>query len=72
MSDIDRYDTVAAIAIPSCMQPPSHRGVFSWLEQLRGGQILEEGQVLQLCNRAKEIFIEEANVQRVDTPVTVR
>ena len=27
--------------------------------------------MLNLCNKAKEILIEEANVQRVDTPVTV-
>lgn len=42
------------------------------MEQLRKGQILDEPDVLKLCNKAKEILIEEANVQRVDTPVTVR
>jgi hypothetical protein len=45
--------------------------VRRYIEKLRKGQILEELQVLNLCNKAKEILIEEANVQRVDTPVTV-
>lgn len=44
---------------------------FRYLETLRKGNFLTEGQVLNLCSKAKEILIEESNVQRVDTPVTV-
>jgi hypothetical protein len=44
---------------------------FRYLETLRKGDFLKEDQVLNLCNKAKEILIEESNVQRVDTPVTV-
>jgi hypothetical protein len=39
---------------------------------LRKGDFLTEEQVLGLCNKAKEILIEESNVQRLDTPITVR
>ncbi len=45
---------------------------FRYLETLRRGDFLTEEKVLNLCNKAKEILIEESNVQRVDTPVTVK
>lgn len=45
--------------------------IFRYIEKLRNGDILTEDQVLNLCNKAKEILIEESNVQRVDSPVTV-
>ncbi len=45
---------------------------FRYIETLRKGEFLPEDHVLNLCNKAKEILIEESNVQRVDTPVTVR
>jgi serine/threonine-protein phosphatase 4 catalytic subunit len=41
------------------------------LEQLRNGECLPESEVRTLCDRAKEILIEESNVQRVDAPVTI-
>ena len=41
------------------------------MQLLRKGDHLTEDQVLNLCNKAKEILIEESNVQRVETPVTV-
>ena len=42
------------------------------IETLRKGQFLKESEVKDLCARAREIFVEESNVQRVDAPVTVR
>jgi hypothetical protein len=42
-----------------------------WIEQLRNCEIIKESEVKALCNKAKEILIEEENVQRVDAPVTV-
>lgn len=41
------------------------------IEQLRRCEYLSEAEVRLLCNKAKEILIEESNIQRVDAPVTV-
>ncbi|KAI9011414.1 putative serine/threonine protein phosphatase 4 catalytic subunit [Gaertneriomyces semiglobifer] len=41
------------------------------IEQLRRCEILTESEVKELCNKAREILIEESNVQRVDAPVTI-
>lgn len=42
------------------------------IEQLRRCEYISEPQVKELCLKAREILIEEANVQWVDSPVTVR
>ena len=41
------------------------------ISKLRKCEIISEQEVKQLCNKAREIFVEESNVQRVDTPVTI-
>jgi len=41
------------------------------IEQLRRCEHLKESEVKNLCARAKEILVDESNVQRVDAPVTV-
>lgn len=41
------------------------------IEQLKRCEIIKESEVKQLCARAREILVEESNVQRVDSPVTV-
>lgn len=41
------------------------------IEQLRRCEIIKESEVKSLCSKAREILIEESNVQRVDSPVTV-
>lgn len=41
------------------------------IEQLRKCEIIKESEVKALCAKAREILIEESNVQRVDSPVTV-
>jgi serine/threonine-protein phosphatase 4 catalytic subunit len=38
---------------------------------LKGGELIKEDEVRELCYKAREILIEESNVQRVDAPVTV-
>jgi serine/threonine-protein phosphatase 2A catalytic subunit len=43
----------------------------SWVERLMGCAPLTELEVKQLCDKAKEILIEESNVQPVRAPVTV-
>lgn len=43
-----------------------------YIETLRKCEIITEAEVKNLCNKAREILVEESNVQRVDAPVTVR
>ena len=40
--------------------------------ELRRCEYITESEVKELCMKAKEILVEESNVQRVDAPVTVR
>ena len=42
-----------------------------WLEQLKELKCLSEEDLKQLCEKAKEIFIEESNVQNVSAPVII-
>ena len=42
------------------------------IEQLLRCEPISEEEVKRLCIKAREILIEEANVQVVDSPVTVR
>ena len=39
---------------------------------LRRCEVLKESEVKVLCQKAMEILVEESNVQRIDSPVTVR
>jgi hypothetical protein len=39
---------------------------------LRRCETIKESEVKALCSKAREILVEESNVQRVDSPVTVR
>ena len=41
------------------------------IETLRRGQFLKEEEVKALCEKARELLVEESNVQRIDAPVTV-
>lgn len=41
------------------------------IEQLKRCEIIKESEVKALCAKAREILIEESNVQRVDSPVIV-
>ncbi|XP_063219964.1 serine/threonine-protein phosphatase 4 catalytic subunit isoform X3 [Bacillus rossius redtenbacheri] len=41
------------------------------IEQLKKCEIIKECEVKALCAKAREILVEESNVQRVDSPVTV-
>lgn len=45
--------------------------VESWIEKLSRCEALEEWCVVQLCELAKEIFVSESNVQRIQAPVTI-
>ena len=41
------------------------------IEQLRKCQYITEIEVKLLCEKAKELFIEESNVQTIDAPITI-
>jgi len=41
------------------------------IEQLKRCELIKETEVKALCARAREILVEESNVQRVDPPVTI-
>ena len=41
------------------------------IEQLRRCEYIKEAEVKLLCAKAREILVEESNVERVDSPVTV-
>ena len=45
---------------------------FRKIEQLMRCEPIPEPAVKQLCLKAREVLIEEGNVQHVDSPVTVR
>ena len=41
------------------------------IEQLKRCEFLKESEVRELCNIAKEILIEESNIQYLYSPITV-
>ncbi|KAL4500545.1 hypothetical protein ABPG72_002969 [Tetrahymena utriculariae] len=41
------------------------------IETLKKCECIKENEVKNLCNKAREILVEESNVQRVDAPVTI-
>lgn len=54
------------------LPPPIYQcGASRQIEQLTRCQPISEEQVKRLCLKAREILIEEGNVQVVDSPVTV-
>ena len=47
------------------------RDVDHWIEKLMGCTALSEAEVVQLCDRAREVIAEEGNVEKVRAPVTI-
>lgn len=45
--------------------------VDAWVAKLLDGKTLAESEVVQLCNKARDVLLEESNVQPVHCPVTV-
>ena len=50
---------------------PNNMDVNGWIDQLKKCEFIKESEVKALCTKAKEILIEESNVQNVESPVTV-
>jgi hypothetical protein len=46
--------------------------MYRCVETLKRGELILEREVKELCYRARDILVEESNVQRVSAPVTVR
>ena len=42
------------------------------IEQLKNCQYIKEQEVKALCDKARDILLQESNVQPISTPVTVR
>ena len=49
----------------------THCDVDQWLSTVKGGGVLPERDLRILCEKVKEILIEESNVQPVSAPVTI-
>eukprot|EP01087_Luapelamoeba_hula_P024466 TRINITY_DN9322_c0_g1_i1.p1 TRINITY_DN9322_c0_g1~~TRINITY_DN9322_c0_g1_i1.p1 ORF type:complete len:308 (+),score=25.44 TRINITY_DN9322_c0_g1_i1:62-985(+) len=49
----------------------SNADVDGWIEQLKRCEYIKESEVKALCAKAREILIEESNVQKVQSPVTI-
>jgi hypothetical protein len=56
----------------SALSAPGNSCLDEQIERLKRCEYLREGEVKALCLRAREILVDESNVQRVDAPVTVR
>ena len=61
----------APAAASAASTPPLALDLDAWIEALRRCEPLPEPAVKALCGAAVELLVEEANVQRVDAPVTV-
>lgn len=54
-----------------CRKMVSISNLDEQIERLKKCEYLKESEVKALCDKAREILIDESNVQRVDAPVTV-
>lgn len=41
------------------------------IEQLKRCECIKESEVRELCNRARDILMEESNIQNIYSPITV-
>ena len=42
-----------------------------WYSQLKEGKCLPENELKELCNKIKEILIEESNIISINSPVVI-
>ncbi len=72
MVEISETDLARDFAPKTSLQMGGSSDLDQIIEQLLRCEIIKEKEVKELCNKAREILLEESNVQRVDAPVTVR
>ena len=53
------------------MEEVGYAGLDKWIEQLLNCEALSENDVKALTDKAREVLIEESNVQPVNAPVTI-
>jgi hypothetical protein len=53
------------------MEAPFSSSLDDQIDRLKRCEHLKESEVKILCQKAREILVDESNVQRVDAPVTV-
>jgi hypothetical protein len=67
-----RVTLIVALDLPTLPLLTVSRDKARQIEQLQRCEPISEDDVKRLCIKAREILIEEGNVQHVDSPVTVR
>lgn len=67
------FHKIKTDTLGSCGQEGGMRGVClsTFLLLLRRCEYLKENEVKMLCQKAREILVDESNVQKVDAPVTI-
>ena len=65
----ERSRQVSLILVP--VRHVAKIGSFRAISDLRACKIIPEPQVREICHKARELLIEEANVVQVDAPVTI-
>lgn len=53
------------------MANPSNSELDRQIEQLKRCECIKESEVRDLCNKAREILLEESNIQNIYSPITV-
>ncbi|KAG5974563.1 hypothetical protein E4U58_002836 [Claviceps cyperi] len=61
----------ANVPRPGPAKSPPNAGLDEWLEEAKQCHYLPERAMKELCEKVKEILMEESNIQPVCTPVTV-
>ncbi|KAI6659015.1 Serine:threonine protein phosphatase 2A [Oopsacas minuta] len=65
------YRSLNSSSLAMAQEGTSISDIDKWIEKLYTCQILEEKEVKQLCDKAKEILSKESNVIEVNSPITV-
>jgi serine/threonine-protein phosphatase 4 catalytic subunit len=52
--------------------PTNNADLDRQIEQLKRCECIKESEVRDLCNRARDILLEESNIQNIYSPITVR
>lgn len=69
--DLKGFNFIMFAGVYSSFKMSESSDLDRQIEQLKKCEIIKESEVKALCAKAREILVEESNVQRVDSPVTV-
>ena len=65
------FDCLDHSAATTCSTVMSRYDPDKWIQQLMQCQPLSEPEIKLLCNKVRNILMEESNIQPVSTPVTI-